>query len=375
MTDRIPFIRPSFPDPSDVSRAYEQIVEANWFTNFGPCERRLGLAMGEMLGEDVHVATFANGTLALVGALSVVLGRGDHSQYVLVPAFTFAAGPQALLWAGYRPAFVDIDRESWQPDVASARAIVEADPDGCAGILLANTLGTGNPTVDAWEEFATERGLPLVIDSAAGFGSAYTSTRAVGVAGTCEVFSMHATKPFGVGEGGAVVTHDPALVERLEQFQNFGFGPGRDSTMLGINAKLSELSAAIGLLQLERLSSRLDGRRATLAAYVRAMGPAGMTVLPNSHRAALGCGSFRAGSADHRAAVMRSLSAADVEARNYYNPPVHRHRYFAEQHALSAQDALPETEALCDEVVSLPIHDDMAADDVERVIEAVVSCR
>ena len=169
MTDRIPFIRPSFPDPSDVSRAYEQIVEANWFTNFGPCERRLGLAMGEMLGEDVHVATFANGTLALVGALSVVLGRGDHSQYVLVPAFTFAAGPQALLWAGYRPAFVDIDRESWQPDVASARAIVEADPDGCAGILLANTLGTGNPTVDAWEEFATERGLPLVIDSAAGF--------------------------------------------------------------------------------------------------------------------------------------------------------------------------------------------------------------
>jgi dTDP-4-amino-4,6-dideoxygalactose transaminase len=375
VTERIPFIRPSFPDPADVSRAYEEIVEANWFTNFGPFERRLASAMGTSLGDEVRVATFANATLALVGAVSVVMGRGDHSRKVLVPSFTFAAGPQALVWAGYRPAFVDIDRETWQPDVAHARELVSRDPSGFAGILLGNTLGTGNARIAEWEQFAQEVGLPLVVDSAAGFGSDYSDGRRVGTAGDCEIFSMHATKPFGVGEGGAVASHDSSIIERLEQFQNFGFGPDRDSTVLGLNAKLPELSAAIGILQLERLAARLVDRRATLAAYVDAFQVLGISVLPNSDRAALGCGSFRVRSADHRVEVMRALDDAGVEARTYYSPPVHRHAWFA-QHAEECDvDDLPETEAICAEVVSLPIHDEMDPADIERVIKAVASCR
>jgi dTDP-4-amino-4,6-dideoxygalactose transaminase len=244
-----------------------------------------------------------------------------------------------------------------------------------SGILLANTLGVGNPHVSDWDDLAADHGLPLVIDSAAGFGSWYDEERRVGTAGTCEIFSLHATKPFGIGEGGAVVSSDSALVEWLDRFQNFGFGPERDSTVLGLNAKLPEVSAAIGCLQLERLESRLADRRRTMAAYVENLQPFGLTALPNWQRAALGCAPFRVDSAERRDAILAALAAAGVQGRAYYNPPVHRQAWFAANTGSWVAADLSETEDLCACVLSLPIHDDMDPDDIARVIEAVGSCR
>lgn len=375
MSPDVPFIRPSLPEPTAVAAAYERIVEANWFTNFGPTERELARRMAEAVGPRHHTSTFANATLALVGALSGALGRGDGNRFVLVPSFTFAAGPQAVVWAGYRPAFVDIDPVSWQPDAGHARALLGTLPGEVAGILLGNTLGVGNAAVGEWERLAADHALPLVIDSAAGFGSWYDEERRVGDAGACEVFSLHVTKPFGIGEGGAVLSRDADLVAWLDRFQNFGFGPGRDSEVLGLNAKLPELSAAIGLLQLERLEGRLADRRRVLATYVDVLAPLGLTPLPNSERAALSCASLRASEPEQRDRILLALTDAGVQGRAYYNPPVHRHAWFAEHEDAWAGDELPETDALCAEVLSLPIHDQMAEADLGRVIEAVQSCR
>ena len=206
MPSEIPFIRPSFPGPAELVEDLGEIVHANWYTNFGPKERQFARALGEYLGHDLHVATLANGTLALIAALHVTVGRGTRDRYLLMPSFTFVAVAQAALWAGYRPWFIDIDPDTWQPSAPSARAVLECSRDRVAGILLVNVFGVGNPNVGAWEDLAAECDLPIVLDSAAGFGSAYADGERVGGRGACEIFSFHATKPFAVGEGGALVS-------------------------------------------------------------------------------------------------------------------------------------------------------------------------
>ena len=214
MPSEIPFIRPSFPKPAELAEEFGEIVDANWYTNFGPKERQFARALGDYLGPDLHVATVANGTLALIAALHATLGLGTRDRYLLMPSFTFIAVAQAALWAGYRPWFIDIDPDTWQPSAASARAVLERSRDRVAGILLANVFGVGNPQVGAWEDLAAEWDLPIVLDSAAGFGSMYADGERVGGRGACEIFSFHATKPFAIGEGGALVSRDPRLVEQ-----------------------------------------------------------------------------------------------------------------------------------------------------------------
>src|ERR1700733_911757 len=202
MSSEIPFIRPSFPKPAELAEDFDAIVEANWYSNFGPKEQQFARALEEYLGRGLHVATLANGTLALLAALHAAVGPGTRDRYLLMPSFTFIAVAQAALWAGYRPWFIDIDPETWQPSVPSACAALEGFRDHIAGILLVNVFGVGNPKVGVWEELAANWNLPIVLDSAAGFGSAYADGEHVGGRGACEIFSFHATKPFAVGEGG-----------------------------------------------------------------------------------------------------------------------------------------------------------------------------
>jgi dTDP-4-amino-4,6-dideoxygalactose transaminase len=370
MPSEIPFIRPSFPGPAELAEDFDEIVDANWYTNFGPKERQFARALGEYLGPDLHVATLANGTLALIAAIQTTLGPGTRDSYLLMPSFTFTAVAQAALWTGYRPWFIDIDPDTWQPSAPSARAVLESSRDQVAGILLANTFGVGNPQIDTWEDLAAEWELPIVLDSAAGFGSMYADGKRVGGRGACEIFSFHATKPFAVGEGGALVSRDPRLVEQANHFQNFGFAGSRESTQLGMNGKLQEINAAIGLRQLVGLDRRLTSRRNVFQCYRTELTRAGLRFQPNAHAASLCFVSACCTSADHRAAVLASLSEHAVQARDYYNPPLHLQQYFEANPQLGSAD-LPVTDDICSRIVSLPVHDDMAPDDVARVVAAV----
>ncbi|WP_155762913.1 DegT/DnrJ/EryC1/StrS family aminotransferase [Mycobacterium colombiense] len=370
MPAEIPFIRPSFPVPAELAEDFEAIVQANWYTNFGPKEREFAGALGTYLGPDLHVATLANGTLALIAALQVTLGPGTRDRYLLMPSFTFVAVAQAAQWTGYRPWFIDIDPETWQPSIASAGAVLESSREHVAGILLPNVFGVGNPDIDAWEKLAAEWQLPIVIDSAAGFGSAYADGRPVGGRGACEIFSFHATKPFAVGEGGALVSRDPELIEMTHRFQNFGFEASRDCTQLGMNGKLQEISAAIGLRQLVGLDRRLASRRKVFDCYRAELAQLGLQFQPNAEASSLCFASVCCTSAGQKAAVLASLSEHAIQARDYYNPPLHRQKYFQSDSELQSAD-LPATEDICSRIVSLPVHDDMASDDVARVLAAV----
>jgi dTDP-4-amino-4,6-dideoxygalactose transaminase len=326
--------------------------------------------LGDYLGPGLHVATVANGTVALLAALHATFGPGTRDSYLLMPSFTFISVAQSALWTGYRPWFIDIDPDTWQPSASAARAVLERSRDQVAGIVLANTFGVGNPQIGAWEDLAAEWELPIVVDSAAGFGSMYADGERLGGRGACEIFSFHATKPFAVGEGGALVSRDRRLVEHANQFQNFGFSASRESTLLGMNGKLQEINAAIGLRQLVGLDRRLKSRRNVLECYRAELTDLGLRFQPNADAASLCFASTCCTSADHRAAVLASLSEHAIQARDYYNPPLHLQPYF-QANPQRGSAGLPVTEDICSRIISLPVHDDMAPEDVARVVAAV----
>ncbi len=367
----IPFIRPSFPGPAELAEDFRRIAHANRYTNFGPKERQFARALGDYLGPDLHVATLANGTMALIAAMHVTFGAGNRDRYVLMPSFTFVGVAQAALWTGYRPWFIDIDPDTWQPGVPSARAVLERSRDRIAGIVLANIFGVGNPQIECWEGLAAEWELPMVIDSAAGFGSTYPAGDRVGGRGNCEIFSLHATKPFAVGEGGALISRDPRLVEQAYRFQNFGFADSPEARHFGLNAKLQEINAAIGLRQLIGLDNRLESRRHVLSSYRARLAPEGLRFQQNAEASSLCFASACCTSVDHKAAVMSNLRENAIQARDYYNPPQHRHPYFVANKELLESTDLAVTEDICSRIVSLPVHDHMASDDVARVVAAV----
>lgn len=370
MTSEIPFIRPSFPAPAKLAEDFEAIVQANWYTNFGPKERQFARALGDYLGPDLHVATLANGTIALIAALHVTLGPGRRDRYVLMPSFTFVAVAQAAQWTGYQPWFIDVDSDTWQPSVASAAAVLESSREQVAGILLPNVFGVGNPDIDAWEHLAAQWQLPIVVDSAAGFGSAYTDGSRLGGRGSCEIFSFHATKPFAVGEGGALVSRDPQLVEYAQRFQNFGFEASRECTQLGMNGKMQEINAAIGLRQLVGLDRRLTSRRKVFDCYRSELSRFGLQFQPNAEASSLCFASACCTSPDHKSRVLASLHKHAIQARDYYNPPLHLQQYFLANVELRPTE-LRSTEDICSRIVSLPVHDDMDPDDFGRVVAAV----
>lgn len=371
MGAEIPFIRPSFPGPAELAEDFAEIAGANWYTNFGPKERQFALALGDYLGPDLHVATLANGTMALIAALCTTFGSGTRDRYLLMPSFTFVGVAQAALWTGYRPWFVDIDPHTWQPCARSARAVLERSRDRIAGILLANVFGVGNPDIGAWEELAAEWELPIVVDSAAGFGSVYADGKRVGRRGACEIFSLHATKPFAVGEGGALVSRDPKLVEQAYNFQNFGFAKSGLSAQLGMNGKLQEISAAIGLRQLVGFDRRLASRRKVLESYRAGLAGENISFQPNAETSSLCFASICCSSPDHKRAVMARLRRHAIQSRDYYNPPQHRHPYFVKNAELVETADVAVTDDICSRIVSLPVHDYMSSRDIARVVAAV----
>ncbi|WP_150952353.1 DegT/DnrJ/EryC1/StrS family aminotransferase [Microbacterium testaceum] len=358
MSYEIPFIRPVFPPAATIASDVTDIVESNWFTNFGPKERDFATRIAAFVGDDFGAATFCNATIALVAALSVVLGdpvptdTPVRRRFVIVPSFTFAAGPQSIHAVGREPLLIDVDGETLQPSLAAARNALRDRRSEIDGILLCNSFGVGNPDVGAWEELAAEHGVPLVIDSAAGFGSVYPDGAPVGARGTCEVFSFHATKPFAIGEGGAIISRDLDLIESARSYSNFGFASG-GSVRAGLNGKLQEINAAIGLRQLERFEESLSRRRELLRRYALVFEALpGARLVPHAELSSVCFATIVLPDEGTRDAILAGMRAAGVEARVYYAPPVHQQPRFV---GAVRQGTLATTDAMSRRCIALPV--------------------
>lgn len=355
MKSDIPFIVPEFPTATEVARDYEAILQNSWFTNFGPFEHELCQKVSQFIDQGVFVATVANATLGLLLAAKELLGSPTATKTeVLMPAFTFPAGAEALIWCGFRPVFIDIEPGSLQPDIHKAQRYLDQNPANVAGILLCNVLGVGAGNLDEWEQLSHQAKLPLIIDSAAGFGSTYPDGTKLGYRGDCEIFSLHATKPFSVGEGGLVVSRSQPFINKLRQLENFGFDNTRTVRGLGINAKLAELNCAIAIRQLAKLESMIAGRQRRLSQYKQELTNKGFQFQANDQHATNPFITALAPTKEAASYYLNALNTNGVEVRNYYNPPLHQQSGLTQ--FTKTSDELPITQDVCQRVISLPAH-------------------
>ncbi|HUN78371.1 MAG TPA: aminotransferase class I/II-fold pyridoxal phosphate-dependent enzyme [Solirubrobacteraceae bacterium] len=341
------------PEPEEWLGLLSEVYAERRFSNFGPLATRLERELGERYASPGRsVVLVSSATAGLTAALLALDVRGP----VAMPSFTFPATAGAVVLAGCEPLFLDVSPDTWELDLGQLRDALERRKVGA--IVHVRTLGLCHD-LDQLERLAQAFGVPLICDAAASLGGREECGRWVGSAGDAEVFSLHATKVFGVGEGGAVFLADH-LAERLRRTINFGLADGVPEA-LGFNGKLSEVHAAIGLAVLGRIDAAVAHRAGVAGRYRTELSAALDVVHPpdgglppwQTYPIAL--------SGDAESAVGRLLEAG-VGVRRYYTPPLHRTRPFA------ADVALPVTDDLAARMLCLPVYSDMQAHEQEEII-------
>jgi dTDP-4-amino-4,6-dideoxygalactose transaminase len=360
------------PPAEAVLRYFRRSEDARWFSNGGPCAAELTERLQARLGGETECVLVSNATTGLLAALRAACGTPTgRRRLVLTPSYTFTATACAIHWAGFEPLFVDVDPDHWQLDPEQVAAALAAHDGEIAGVLACAAFGSAPPPAvrQAWRSACLEHGVPLVIDSAPGFGSVDAHGLPLGGLGDTEVFSFHATKPFAIGEGGMVATADPELAERMRRLVNFGLEPGtRVSMEPGLNGKLSELHAATGLAVLDRFDAVLAGRRRLAGALATATNGCGLSFQTGAFD---GTWQFFQALAPTAAARDASLAAAEdlaVEVRTLHDPPLHRHPAFA---AARRFGPLPVTDKLAARSLSLPLANTLPDGAIERIADVI----
>lgn len=303
----------------------ERIHAKRHYSNFGPLVCELEARLAERFqtpgGPPVSVTTVSNATLGLELALAAV--ERPRPLRVLVPALTFVATATAVLRIGHVPVIADVDPDSWllTPDIAE-QTLTTTPFD-----VVMPVASFGAPQdMRAWSRFEQTHGVPVIVDAAGAYGSQWLE----GGTGTA-VFSLHATKSLPAGEGGFVVSTDPALVHKVRQLSNFGINLDRDSDMpvgclasVGTNAKMSEFHAAVALASMEVWEERAVLRRELHASLRMQLdrafhGRLRWQALAQPQAApTMLC--VRLPSAAMRAEVETLCAAADVGTRRWYQP-------------------------------------------------------
>lgn len=371
MRYKIPFIKPIFPDAKEIIEDYKDIVESNHFTNFGPYEKKLSSEVAKYVGDKVYATTIANCTLGIEVVVNALFD--EKKEKVIMPSFTFAAGAEVLIKSGFQPVFIDIEKDSWQPSILQAEKFIKANRADIAGILLCNIFGVGNKNIQYWEALAKLNKLPIIIDTAAGFGSEYSPNEKVGARGDCEVFSLHATKPFAVGEGGLITSTNQGLIEKIRSLQNFGFDKDRVVRNLGTNAKLQELNCAIGLRQLAKLDNILSTRREVLRKLKDRLIPHGFDFQINDELSTVPFASVATRNSKDADNIYKNLIHHGVEARRYYSPPLHKQLLLRKYSHLVGKMSV--TESLSSRIISVPVIQDMNSREIDYIANIIIGSK
>jgi dTDP-4-amino-4,6-dideoxygalactose transaminase len=299
-------------------------------------------------------------------------GAPANAREVIVPSFTFAAVVDAIVWCGLEPVFADIDRDTWHLDPDTLGSALQLRGGRVAAVLACSTFGTAPPVhvCQGWESACASAGVPLLVDSAAGFGTINEAGRRLGLQGDAEVFSFHATKPFGMGEGGLIVTRHDELAAEMSLLANFGLDDRRVPLRAhGLNAKLSEIHAAIGLAVLDGYDDVLECRR-SLAKRMRApLESAGFSFQPGAERSTWQFVPTLAPTREARDAVLEHSVSDGVELRTYFAPPLHESPAFAHADRL---DELTVTDDFSARILSLPLANDLTDDEIDRIVGCVL---
>ncbi|SYX84165.1 DegT/DnrJ/EryC1/StrS family aminotransferase [Paenibacillus alvei] len=369
----IPFLRPNLVKKERLLSNFEKIEASRIYSNYGPLNHLFETrVIAQMFGDIGAAVTVHNATLGLMLAISQ--SKRPRGKYAVMPSFTFAATPLAAEWCGLEPYFLDIEPDDWQMNRAQLRETVERLGEQIAVVVPYATFGSAID-LSIYDNLLQE-GIPVVIDAAASFGTTVAEDAAQfgkGFGGAV-VFSFHATKTFGVGEGGLVYSADQDLIQRIRRAGNFGFSSSRESVMLGLNSKISEYTAAIALATLEGFQVVLERRKTVIGYYHHELQQQdllqrGWSVQNMQGRVPLQFFSMLSPNPPGNQEVIRRLAAHSIEARTYFSPACHQQKQFRSY----PHSDLQVTERITDRIISLPLWEEMDESTVGRIVKVLGS--
>ena len=355
----LPVLRPRLPSAPQIAPYLHLIDERRCYSNLGPLCLELQAQLARHLGCDSETLLMASsGTSAITAAL-LALDLPENSNCVM-PSWTFAATPHAALAAGLKPWFVDIDRRTWSLDPKAVLRTLVFAPKQAHAVIVVSPFGAPLD-IRAWESFQSESGTPVIIDAAAGFDTVRSSA-------LISVVSLHATKVFGAGEGGFIVSPTSAQRDRIRACSNFGFDGSRIATRRAINSKMSEYHAAVALASFENWPAMRLRHLQIADWYKRALNSLPGVTLQPGYGDGWACGTTNVLlESDSAESIARYLLREGIETRMWWGEGCHVQPAFSEFN----REDLAGTEFLGKRVLGLPHFVDMERADVFRVADVL----
>ncbi len=358
--------QPFMPPLEEFIPYLEKIWERKWLTNNGAFHQELERALSEFLGVE-HLALFSNGTLALVTALQALRITGE----VITTPYSFVATAHSLHWNGIKPVFVDIDPITLNLDPKKIEAAITPKT---TAVLPVHVYGTPC-AVDEIQKIADTYGLKVIYDAAHAFG-VEANGESILHFGDLSVLSFHATKVFTTFEGGAIICRDAKMKQRVDYLKNFGFADEVTVVAPGINAKMNEVQAAFGLLQLQHIGEAIAARERIDRRYREALsGIPGLRLLSPPQDATRNFSYFpifvENGFPLTRDELFEELRSEGVYSRRYFYPLISE---FPTYRGLSSSgpDNLPVAAAIASQVICLPIYPALSEAEQFFIINAIL---
>lgn len=344
-----------------------ECLETSWISANGRFVPLFEEAFARFCGVD-HAVAVSSGTAALhLALLALGVGPGDE---VIVPALTYVASANAVVYCGARPVFADSDPQTWNLDPAALEELITPRTRGIIVVHLYGHPADMDPVLEA----AARHGLFVLEDAAQAHGAEYKQRR-VGGLGDAAVFSFFGNKIITTGEGGMVVTRNAALAEKVRLLRGQGMDPSRRYwfPVVGYNYRMTNLQAAVGLAQLERIEQRLAERQQVAAWYDRHLAPLeDFLIRPSAQPWARHVYWLYSVVLRETVPLERDEVAAALEERGIETRPVFWPVHLLPPYAPAA-NRLPVAEEIARRGLSLPTHSLLTEDDVARVAEALAA--
>jgi len=358
--------RPLLPTLQDVTSKLSEVWESKWMTNNGLQHQRLESELKSYLNVE-HISLFTNGTLALLLGLKSLDLKGE----VITTPFTFPATVQALDWNGLTPVFCDIDQETLTIDATKIESLITEKTSAILGVHV-----FGNPCdVEKIKTIADKYHLKVIYDGAHTFG-AKIDGKPISSFGDMTMFSFHATKLFNTLEGGALIFSNEKLVEKLDLLKNFGLAGPEEVVLSGLNAKMNEIQAVIGLEVLKIVEQERQKRQKIKKTYEQNLSKIpGIRILTNLED---DCSSYQYFVIEidelkygkSRDWIHEELKKYNVYTRKYFYPLCSDFQWY--QHLKSAQFSnLPVAQKSVKKVLSMPFYGELDLKSVVKICRII----
>ena len=362
MQKEINVTQPCLPPLEEFIPYLEQIWENKWLTNNGKLHQQLERELADYLGVK-YISLFSNGTLALISALQAL---NIHGEVITTP-FSFVATSHSLWWNKIQPVFIDIEPEYLNLDPAKIEAAITPQTTAIMPVHV-----YGNPCqVEEINRIARKHGLKVIYDAAHAFGVKKDGVSVLNQ-GDLSVLSFHATKVFSTIEGGAIVCHSADMKHHIDNLKNFGF---RGETVVeepGINAKLNEVQAAYGLLQLKYVDAFIQRRKEITLLYRAFLKDIkGIGYLEDMERVTHGYAYFPVLVDEDEYGISRDqlyekLKTFGINGRRYFYPLISDFSPYSQLPSASKEN-LPIANRAAERILCLPIYVDLSLDDVKTI--------